>query len=161
MLYLLSRSSWNWKKTQLSGNRKYSFFDEVFWTWRFFFLISLILSPQINFFKWLNSGSGPISCETLDTLSYHFLTNLPCVCTHTHTGILLSHKKEQNSAICNNMDGSRDHTKWSKSDKDKYNITYMWYLKYDANEHIYETETNSQIQKINLWLPKGKEGRER
>ena len=37
----------------------------------------------------------------------------------------------------------------------------MWYLKYDANEHIYETETNSQIQKINLWLPKGKEGRER
>ena len=25
-----------------------------------------------------------------------------------------------------------------------YDITYMWNLKYDANEHIYETETNSQ-----------------
>ena len=23
-------------------------------------------------------------------------------------------------------------------------ITYMWNLKYDTNEHIYETETNSQ-----------------
>ena len=41
--------------------------------------------------------------------------------THTHTGILLSHKKEWNNVICSNMDGPRDyHTKWSKSDKDKY-----------------------------------------
>ena len=31
---------------------------------------------------------------------------------HTHTGILPSHKKEQNNAICSNMDGARDlHTK--------------------------------------------------
>ena len=30
-------------------------------------------------------------------------------------------KKEWNNAICSNMDGPRDdHTKWSKSDKDKY-----------------------------------------
>ena len=28
------------------------------------------------------------------------------------------------------MDGSRDyHTKWSKSEKDKYHITYMWNLR--------------------------------
>ena len=28
------------------------------------------------------------------------------------------------------MDGPRDyHTKWSKSEKDKYSITYMWNLK--------------------------------
>ena len=25
-----------------------------------------------------------------------------------------------------------------------YDITYMWNLKYDTNEHIYETETDSQ-----------------
>ena len=24
-------------------------------------------------------------------------------------------------------------------------ITYMWNLKYDTNEHVYETKTNSQI----------------
>ena len=42
---------------------------------------------------------------------------------HTYNGILLSLSKEWNNAICSNMDGSRDyHTKWSKSDKDKYHI---------------------------------------
>ena len=31
---------------------------------------------------------------------------------HIHNGILLSHKKEQNNAICSNMDVTRDsHTK--------------------------------------------------
>ena len=31
---------------------------------------------------------------------------------HIYNGILLSHKKERNNAICNNMDGHRDyHTK--------------------------------------------------
>ena len=36
-----------------------------------------------------------------------------------------------------------------------YDITCMWNLKYDTNEHIYETETDSQIQKTDLWLPRG------
>ena len=31
---------------------------------------------------------------------------------HVYNGILLSHKKEQNNAICSNMDATRDyHTK--------------------------------------------------
>ena len=31
---------------------------------------------------------------------------------YIHTGILLSHKKEQNNAICSNLDATRDsHTK--------------------------------------------------
>ena len=35
-------------------------------------------------------------------------------------GILLSHKKEQNLAICSNMDEPRDyHAKWSKSDRER------------------------------------------
>ena len=39
------------------------------------------------------------------------------------SGRLLSHKKEQNNAICSNMDGPSDyHIKWSKS---KANI--IWY----------------------------------
>ena len=35
----------------------------------------------------------------------------------------------------------------SQNEKDKYHmydITYMWNLKYDMNELIYKTETNSQ-----------------
>ena len=67
---------------------------------------------------------------------------------HIYNGILLSHKKEQNNAICSNMDGTRDyHTKQSKSERERqisYDITYMWNLKYDTNELIYETENNSQ-----------------
>ena len=34
----------------------------------------------------------------------------------------------------------------------------MWNLKYDTNELIYKTETDSWTQKTNLWLPKGKGG---
>ena len=36
--------------------------------------------------------------------------------------------------------------------------TYMWNLKYDTNEHIYKTQTDSQTEKTNLWLPHGKAG---
>ena len=67
--------------------------------------------------------------------------------TSTHNGTLLKHKKEWNNSICSNMDGPRDyHTKWSMSEKERqipYDITYMWNLKYDTNEFIYKTETDS------------------
>jgi len=39
-------------------------------------------------------------------------------------------------------------------------VSYMWNLK-NTNESIYKTEIDSQIQKINLRLPKGKEKRGR
>ena len=32
----------------------------------------------------------------------------------------------------------------------------MWNLKNSTNELIYKSETDSQTQKTNLWLPKGK-----
>ena len=45
------------------------------------------------------------------------------------------------------MDVPRDaYTKRSKSERERqipYDITYMWNLKYDTNEPIYETETES------------------
>ena len=67
---------------------------------------------------------------------------------HIYNGILLSHKKEWNNAIYSNMDGPRDyHTKQSKSEKERqipYDITYLWNLKYDTNERIYETEKDPQ-----------------
>ena len=69
---------------------------------------------------------------------------------HIYSGILLSHKKEWNNAICSNMDGPGDYhtTKWSKSERGRkipYDITYMWNLKKkkDTNELIYKTETDS------------------
>ena len=67
---------------------------------------------------------------------------------HIYNGILLSHKKGQNNAICSNTDTTRDyHTKWSKLEKETqipYDVTYMWNLKYGTNKPIHETETDSQ-----------------
>ena len=46
---------------------------------------------------------------------------------YIYNGILPSHKKEWDNAICSNMDGPRDcHTKWSKSDKDKYHMVFVF-----------------------------------
>ena len=31
----------------------------------------------------------------------------------------------------------------------------MWNVKQDTNEHVYETEPDSQTQGTDLWLPRG------
>ena len=82
---------------------------------------------------------------------------------HIYNGILLSHKKEWNNAICGNMVRPRDYrTKWSKSDRERqmsYDITYMWNLKKnDTNELIYKTETDSQLRKQTYGYQRGKWG---
>ena len=61
-------------------------------------------------------------------LAVHHLNYLA---TLSHSGIAIKSwniKKEQNNAICSDMDGPRDcHTEWSKSEKDKcHDIAYMW-----------------------------------
>ena len=37
----------------------------------------------------------------------------------------------------------------------------MWILKNDTNELNYETATNSQTEKTNLWLPRGRGARDK
>ena len=45
---------------------------------------------------------------------------------YTYNGILLSHTREWNNAIFSNMDGpGDDHTKGSKSEKDKYMVSFI------------------------------------
>ena len=59
------------------------------------------------------------------------------------------------------MNGPRDHhTKRSKSERERqipYDITCMWNPKYDTDQHFNETKADSQMQRIDLWLPR--EGR--
>ena len=123
------------------------------------------IRPQTNSVSWwgpewlgsclhsmgvLQAFSVAVRSRNLHTMQF---TNLNCTILdkedviHIYNGILLSHKKEWNNAICSNMDGPRGyHTKWSKSDRERqipYDITYLWNLKYDTNEPIYETETES------------------
>ena len=101
-----------------------------------------------------------------NTLTFTFHTH-----THTYTRLFSSvqfsrsvmsaiKKKKKNNVICSNMGRPRHyHTKWRKSDRERQipHITYMWNLKNKTNELIYKTETDSQTEKTNLWVPKGKE----
>ena len=42
---------------------------------------------------------------------------------HIYNGLLLKYYKEWNNATCSNTDGPGDyHSKWSKSDTDKYHM---------------------------------------
>ena len=50
-------------------------------------------------------------------------------------------------------------SKTSRERQISYDITYKWNLKNDINEPIYKTETDSQMERTNLRLPKGKGGR--
>ena len=57
-----------------------------------------------------------------------------------YNGILLSHKKEWNNAICSNMDTTRDyHTKWSQKDVSRISlyVEYKIWLKW-----TYQQERN-------------------
>ena len=46
--------------------------------------------------------------------------------THIHTGLLLSHQKEWNLAICNDVGGARVHyAKQNKSEKDKCHMSSL------------------------------------
>ena len=70
--------------------------------------------------------------------------------THTHTRIqwnILIRKKEWSNAIVVTLAGSRDyHTKWSKPEREKQissDIAYMWTLKDNPNELIYETDSQT------------------
>ena len=61
---------------------------------------------------------------------------------YIYDGILLRHKKRMKYAICSDIEGPRDDKKRHKSDRERqilYDITYMWNLKYNTNEHIYQT----------------------
>ena len=45
---------------------------------------------------------------------------------YIYNEILLSHNKEQNDAICSNMDGPTDcHTEWYKSDTERQTFVYV------------------------------------
>ena len=71
--------------------------------------------------------------------------------THTHTHIHIhtmeyysAIKKERNNVICSYLDGPRDYD--TKSEREKqipYDITCKWNLKYDTNELIYDTDSQT------------------
>ena len=78
---------------------------------------------------------------------------------HKYNGILLSCKKGGNNAIWSSMDATRV-LMLSQKRKDKYHpVSHMPNLKYDTNEPVDKTETDSQTRRTDLWLPRGSEVR--
>ena len=75
------------------------------------------------------------------------------------SGVLLSHGREWNNAICSNMDGPRDcHTGGSRSDKERQiscDVTYMWNIKKRVQNRSRVTDVENK-----LWLPGDKAGRD-
>ena len=71
---------------------------------------------------------------------------------HIYSGIFLSHKKEWNNVIFNNMDGPRDcHTEWNVRPRKPS----TWNVKYDTNELSNKTETDLENK---LMVTKGPSG---
>ena len=70
--------------------------------------------------RWMDKEDVVYTCALMHTLVHMH--------THTHTnGIILSHEKQWNKAICSYMDGPRNyHTKQRKKEKDKYLKCGIW-----------------------------------
>ena len=62
---------------------------------------------------------------------------------HIYSGILFSHKKEQNNAIHSHIDATRDyHIEVSQKQKDNWHMIYMW--NYMWNIPILHVESQMQ-----------------
>ena len=49
-------------------------------------------------------------------------------------------------------------SKVRQKEKDKHHMISHVDIKYDISELIYKTETDSQTQRMDLWLPRGRDG---
>ena len=80
---------------------------------------------------------------------------------HVYKERLLNPKKEQNNAICSNMDGTTDcHSEWSKSDTERqisYDITHMWNIKGYKWTYLQNRNRLTDIEN-KLMVTKGRRG---
>ena len=80
---------------------------------------------------------------------------------HLHSGILLSHKKNEIMLLAQH---DHNYRLTSKSDREKqisHDITYTCNLKYDTNQLIYEIKTDSDIENRLVTAKGEQEGRSR
>ena len=79
-----------------------------------------------------------------------------------HNGMLLSHKKEQNFAVCRNTEGLGGlYTKWNKSVKEKYCMISHIYESKKIQQTVNITRSRlADIDRTNKWFPVGVGGGE-
>ena len=105
----------------------------------------------------LDPGIKPLSLALVAD-SLHWATK------EAPNGILLSHKKEKNCAICRDVDGPRVcHTQWSKSERDKqisYIDIYMWNLeKWYRWTYFKGKNRDADIENRQMNMEAGEKGR--
>ena len=105
--------------------------------------------------KYLNSKyfcshfSLPIT--TLLHVIWRTCVNFPQLFSPTTDNLVIrSHKTKEFSFVATQMDLEIILLSEVREKQIPYNITYIWNLKYDKNEPIYNT--NSQIYRTDLWL---------
>ena len=63
---------------------------------------------------------------------------------YIHNDIQLNHKKEQNIAICSNINGLKEYAQWNVRERQlQHDITNIW-SKNNTNESVYKAEIDSQ-----------------
>ena len=105
------------------------------------------MATQLSLLAWKiprTEGPGGLQSKGLKRVRHNWVTEQQ---QYVYNGILLSHQKEWNNVICSNMHEIRDyHTTRTQSDRERqrpYDISFMWNLKYNTNEFIYEIEFDS------------------
>ena len=68
-------------------------------------------------------------------------------------------KREWNNAICSNTAQLEIITLNQREEQTLHDTKHMWNLKYGTNKPSCKTETVSQTQRTDMWLPKGRCGR--
>ena len=97
-----------------------------------------LIATSVQFTQSCPTLCDPVDCSTPDFPVHHQLPDLLKFMSidrwmdkedvvHTNNGILLSHKKEWNNAICSKMNGSRDY--YTKSIRERQ-------ILYDSHFHV-------------------------
>ena len=102
----------------------YIYFLFVFYIFQENGLVSPYIGQRFTLNFWITSSpSYELNYSIIFTLIYMY----------THNGILVSHNKEWNLAICDYMVGASGYyAKWNKSDRERqilYDFTCMWTLR--------------------------------
>ena len=132
---------WCWERLRAGGEGDDRGWDGwmaslTWWTW-----------VWVDFGSWWLTGRpGVLRFMGLQRVGHDWVTEL-------NSGILPSHRKEWNDAICNNMDSTRDcPTQWSESERQTlYDVTYIWNL--ISHKWIYQQNTDCSLKvlrKVNL-----------
>ena len=108
------------------------------------------MATHTNVLAWRIPGMGnPGGLPSIEShrVGHDWRDLAAAAAVHIHKGILFSHKKEGDSEICSNMDGSGDyHTKWRNPGRHIWCHLCVESKKSDTSRFIYKTNRLPDIE---------------